>query len=202
MEISIPEREPLSRRDWICRVMQVAGTGILTQPLLAQEHEHETATNLAAPDSGWRPIFLSREQNSAVVALGEGLIPGSKESSCNRVIDLVLSIESEKNKTGFLDALAAFDSAARKLSGRSLADLPTGGMNDLLTKASAPADPLRPHFDLLKEWLADTYWSSQQGCGNWVGQAVSHGPALTDARTPVIIPEILFHAETRSRFSD
>jgi hypothetical protein len=152
--------------------MQIAGAGILTQPLLAQEHEQDTAPNLPASNSVWKPIFLSTEQNKAVIALGDGIIPGSRKASCNRIIDLVLSIESKKAKTEFLDSLTAFDTTSRQLYGRSLADLPASELTELLTQASAPANSLRPHFDLMKEWLADTYWSAQQGLRElgWTGR--------------------------------
>jgi hypothetical protein len=146
MEIRIRECEHSTRRDWISSVLRAAGTGVLVRAA-------------HAADPSWEPLFLSAAQNEHLVALGECIIPGSKDALCNRIIDLVLSIDSDKNKTDFVNALAAFDA-------------PAGPSHELLARASSSGDPLWPDFQLLKEWLADTYWSSKQGLQElgWTGR--------------------------------
>jgi hypothetical protein len=173
MPPTIPERAHLSRRDWINRVLQAAGGSIVTGPLLAQEHAHGTgqgSTQVAA----WHPVFLTSSQNEALIAIGEGIIPGSKEALCNRVIDLILSIDSEKNRRQFATALLAFDSASQQQFNKPVNTLAAEQMNKLLERASTNANLLWPHFELLKEWLADSYWSSQQGLRElgWTGRMV------------------------------
>lgn len=148
-----------SRREWIGRVVQAAGAGLFAQ-------------TVSAAEPSWKPAFLSSAQNEDLVALGEAIIPGSKEALCNRVIDLVLSIESEKNKREFTQALAAFQSAAHHRYGKRLAGLDHNQMEQLLARASSSGDSLSPRFHLLKEWLADTYWTSKQGLKElgWTGR--------------------------------
>ena len=169
----IPEREYLSRRDWMSRVLQAAGAGVLAEPLLAQEHSHN-ASEGHAQNANWRPAFLTSEQNEALIAIGEGIIPGSKEAFCNRVIDLILSIDSGTNKQEFTAALAAFDSTSQKQFDKPVRALAAEQMNKLLEGASTANDSLWPHFKLLKEWLADAYWSSHQGLRElgWTGRMV------------------------------
>lgn len=155
------------------RVLEIAGASVFAEPLLAREHVHKSGGE-PAQDAAWQPAFLTSEQNEAFIAIGEGIIPDSKEAFCNRVIDLILSIDSEKNKHEFSAALAAFDSASRKQFDKSVNALAAPQMNKLLESASTATDPLRPQFDLLKEWLADAYWSSHQGLRDlgWTGRMV------------------------------
>ena len=173
MTATLPEREHLSRRDWISRVLQAAGATVVVEPLLAQKHNHN-ASEGSAQEVIWRPTFLTVEQNEALISIGEGIIPGSKEALCNRVIDLILNIDSEKNRLEFSAALAAFDSASQKQFDKPVNTLAAEQMNKLLESASTANDPLSPHFDLLKEWLADSYWSSHQGLRElgWTGRVV------------------------------
>ena len=173
MALILPKREHLSRRDWMSKVVQAAGAGIIAAPLLAQEHAHGTGQG-STQDATWQPAFLTSNQNEALIVIGEGIIPGSKEALCNRVIDLILSIDSEKNKREFAAALTAFDSASQKQFDKPVNALSAAQMNKLLESASTANDPLWPHFDLLKEWLADSYWSSHQGLRElgWTGRMV------------------------------
>jgi hypothetical protein len=154
-------------------VLEAAGASILAEPLLAQEHAHGIRQG-STQEAAWQPAFLTSNQNEALIAIGEGIIPGSKEALCNRVIDLILSIDSEKNKREFTAALAAFDSASQKQFEKPVNALTSEQMNKLLDSASTNTNPIWPHFDLLKEWLADSYWSSQQGLRElgWTGRMV------------------------------
>lgn len=179
------ERGDLNRRDWICRVMQAAAAGAIAKPAWAHAHEHGSTT---VEGGAWRPLFLNPEQNESLVALGEQIIPGSKEAQCNRVIDLVLSIESNTNKAAFQAALNAFEQAARKEYDQPLQNGSVEQLDKLLAKASSRGDALEPHFHLLKEWFADSYWSSQQGLKDlgWTGRVAwssfdgcQHGGAHT-----------------------
>jgi hypothetical protein len=171
MALTFPERENLSRRDWMSRVLEAAGASIFVEPLLSQEHAHK-AVQSSTDDAVWRPAFLTAEQNEALIAVGEGIIPGSKGALCNRVIDLILSIDSEKNKREFAAALAAFVSASRTQFDKPVNALPAEQMDKLLGHAATANNPLWPHFELLKEWLADSYWSSRQGLRElgWTGR--------------------------------
>lgn len=144
------------------RVVKATG-GACFAPLLAAEEHNHTAVSAAEPDpvTPWHPLFLSAEQNECLVSFGEALIPGSSTARCNRVIDLILSIESEKNRKEFLTALNAFKGPSEPAQ-----------QKELLEKASRPGSPLWPQFELLKEWVSDAYWSSQAGLRElgWTGR--------------------------------
>ncbi|HEY7210383.1 MAG TPA: gluconate 2-dehydrogenase subunit 3 family protein [Bryobacteraceae bacterium] len=131
-------REDLSRREWMVRV--VAAAGALT----------------TASAETWRPEFLNERQNATLVSLGERIIPGSAAANCNRVIDLVLAIESEHNKQSFIAALSGFEKV--RFTGLEPAE-----QDKILSRVSQPGADLHAQFALLKEWIADAFWSSQEG---------------------------------------
>jgi hypothetical protein len=112
---------------------------------------------------GWEPQFFSVAQNETIIALGERIIPGSAEALCNRLIDLVMPIESDKNKRDFLESLAAFDREAQSRHGQSFGKVSAAVQDEILIRASPPGAPLHHDFQLVKEWMADAYWSSQRG---------------------------------------
>jgi hypothetical protein len=172
MDARIPEQGHLKRREWIGLVIEIAGASLLADPLRAREHSHEASGADAKAAGPWTPIFLNRGQNETLVKLGEAIIPGSKDAQCNRIIDLVLSIDLEKNKIDVQNALATFDTAARKQYSRPLVNLASADLHQLLVDASSSHSSRWPAFSLLKEWLADSYWSSKKGLQElgWTGR--------------------------------
>src|ERR1700722_4287239 len=119
----------------------------------------------------WTPLFLSTEQNAALVLLAESLVPGSTSAEVNRFIDLLLSVESPENQRKFTASLAALEKAANDQFTRGLATLTPAEYEILFTAASAPASPQREHFDQLKEWTVGAYYSSEIGMRElgWTG---------------------------------
>jgi hypothetical protein len=107
--------------------------------------------------------FLSPEQTQTLASLGECIIPGSAAAQCPQTIDLILGIESAKNQQMFTDALGAF---------KNFADLGAAAQTELLTKAAVSGNELNRPFQTVKEWVADTYWSSKAGLKDlgWTGQ--------------------------------
>jgi hypothetical protein len=130
----------IDRREWIARCLHSASVATLLPAALAADD--------------WAPQSLSRQQNATLVALGEAIVPGSAAANCNRVIDGILVIESQKNQADLKAALDAF---------RSFPSSRPEERTRILTAASTTHDSLSPHFELIKEWIADTYWSSEQG---------------------------------------
>jgi hypothetical protein len=118
------------------------------------------------------PQVLSADQNATLIALGERILPGSAAAHCNRVIDLMLAIDSDKNKSQLTGTLEAFDAAAERGYGQPFRSLSVASQDQVLTAASTAGAPLLSHFTLIKEWVADTYWSSEQGLRDlgWNGQ--------------------------------
>lgn len=125
----------------------------------------------AAGDENWAPKFLTAQQNETLIALGERIIPGSTQAFCNRLIDFVLPIESEKNRMELLQSLAGFDAEAAQLHSRPFKQLSSPQQDEILTAASE-GGKLHAEFRLVKEWMADTYWSSLNGLRElgWTGR--------------------------------
>lgn len=106
---------------------------------------------------------MSADQNANLAAIGEAIVPGSAAADCNRVIDRVLAIESAKNQSDLKTALDAFDSFRSQKPEQQA---------EILGTASTAGNKLEPHFQLIKEWVAATYWSSEPGLKElgWNGQ--------------------------------
>ena len=136
----------MNRREWICHFLKSTTAAAVVPTLFGQE---------SAPP--WKPQFLSEEQNTNLIALGESILPGSADAACNRVIDLILSIESAETRQAFTTALAAFNKQS------PFSKLSPAQQHALLEDASSPQSRMHPQFQLIKEWIADTYWSSHQG---------------------------------------
>ncbi len=102
------------------------------------------------------------------------MIPGSSEAGCNQVIDLVLTLEPEKTRTELLQALSAFNAEAQTRQSKQFRELAPEEQDALLTRASQSGSPLNHQFQVVKEWMADTYWSSKQGMKElgWNGRMV------------------------------
>ena len=158
----LPKREDLNRRDWITRVLQALGTTVGGSLIGGR----------AFADPDWRPSFFSAQQNQLLIDLGECIIPGSQAALCNRVIDLILTLESERNQKLATTALASFDAEAQSRFGKPFAQITPEQKNDLLSVASADAGKLSPEFHVIKEWVADAYWSSKEGLHElgWTGR--------------------------------
>ena len=145
----------VSRREWMVVLLQATSALAVAMPAAA-------AANTPSPPS-WTPRFLSAEQNDTLVSLGERIVPGSTEALCNRLIDSMLAIESEKNKRALVQALAAFDNQAVQLHRQPFRKLSPAQQDEILN-ATAPSDSqLHAEFGIVKEWMADAYWSSRDG---------------------------------------
>ncbi len=133
-------------------------------PLASSVYASATAPN-------WTPKFLSALQNETLIALGERIIPGSSEALCNRLIDLVLPLEGEKNKGILLQSLAAFDQEADRFHQQHFSQLNPAQQDEILTIASQ-GGKLYNEFGVVKEWMADAYWSSLKGLKElgWTGR--------------------------------
>ena len=99
------------------------------------------------------------------------MVPGSAAAKCNQIIDLVLSIEAADVREQFVNSLAAFESEARRRYGKELQELLPHQIDTLLAGSVGQGDKDHP-FEVIKEWIADTYWSSQDGLRalGWNGQ--------------------------------
>ncbi len=165
-----------------------AAVGVVAPGLVAQEHSHagmEGAGEQKAAAS-WAPRFFNAEQNATVIALGERIIPGSTAALCNRLIDSILLIESEKNKTTFLHSLAAFDNEAQQRHQHPFRQLSSAQQDAILTAASqTPAHRCISHLKRQKNGWPMLTGRRRSVCANWVGPAALHGTAFRIAVIPV-----------------
>jgi hypothetical protein len=170
--------------------------GVLAAPLGAQAHpmyRHlleatilEDASARAA-DSDWSPQVLDAHQNESLIALAEGIVPGSSKTQVNRIIDLLLTVETAENRQKLAAALAALEADSNKRFSQPIARLTQPQMSELLEacstatpgqpapdenslssakenqKTSPSAPSLRDHFENLKGWIVATYYSSEEG---------------------------------------
>lgn len=149
------------------------GLAVSSTLLGGQEHHHVTG---AEPDSGqnqnWKPQFFNAGQNDILVAMGERIVPGSTAAGCNRVIDLMMTIESDKNRHDLTQALADFNAEARKRHQKPFAALTPEQQDALLSDASAKNGRSKDEFQIVKDWVGDAYWTSEPGLRylGWTGQ--------------------------------
>jgi hypothetical protein len=144
----------VSRREWMLVLLQATSALAVAMPT--------AAANAPSPAS-WTPRVLIAEQNDTLVSLGERIVPGSTGALCNRLIDSMLAIESERNKRELLQALAAFDNQAVQLHRQPFRKLSPAQQDEILNATSQNGAQLHTEFGIVKEWMADAYWSSREG---------------------------------------
>lgn len=149
----------------------------------------------AVPSAGWQPRFLDRHQVATLIALGERIAPGSAAAKTHEFVDLLLSVipaDAEQHfRTGnnvprgtvhigprarqrLLDALGAFDAAARRRYRQPFARLTPARQDAVLAAAAAATEdsPAQRHFIAARNWVLGAYYSSQPGIRElgWTGQ--------------------------------
>jgi hypothetical protein len=188
-------QQRLTRREMFQRILAGLGT-VLAGPAGARAHpmyRHllET-TNLEAAsarvaDSDWSPQVLNAHQNETLITLAEGVVPGSSKAQVNRIIDLLLTVESAENRQKLTAALAALEADSNKRFSQPIPRLTQPQMTELLEacstatlgqpaadenshssakedqKISPAALSLRDHFENIKGWIVATYYSSEEG---------------------------------------
>jgi len=174
----------LTRREMVRRLVAGMGAGA-AWPLVAASHPiHELLRNDAVLNEAeklgagdWKPVFLNAQQNESLIAIAETIVPGSTKAQVNRFIDLLLSVDTDEQRSEFVEALATFEGEARERFAKNFPALDESQKNQLLTEASAtPAQKnsggaeagekragLHEHFENLKGWVSGAYYSSEMG---------------------------------------
>ena len=176
-------RARLTRREMVARLLAGAGAGA-AWPLGAESHPiHELLRNDVVLDeaeklgaAGWKPAFLSAEQNESLIAIAECIVPGSTKAQANRFIDLLLSVDAAEHKKDFLDSLATFEAESQRRFGSGFPSLEPGRKNMILADVSKGAPKgastdgagkeslrLLQDFENLKGWISGAYYSSEMG---------------------------------------
>jgi hypothetical protein len=189
----------LTRREIVQSLL--AGMGALAAwPQLASAHPIFThlsdAKTLAKADARasaakWTPEFLNSHQNQTLLLLAERILPGSSQAHVNRIIDLLLTVDTPENRRKFTDSLSAIDAESRKRFGRVFKSLSADQQEQILSglatgKPSVDQDSAtssiknrlhqptltpRDHFDNVKTWIVGSYYSSEVGMRElgWTG---------------------------------
>jgi len=192
---SVASNRSLTRREIFQRFLGALGAALAGAQVAGAHpiHKHLShpesllhATSKVADE--WSPEFLDPHQNETLRALAERILPGSGEARVNRVIDLLLTVETAGNRQKFVAAVAAIDGQSQKRFGRPAKALDPAQQDDLLNLCStaksgnegedgdsftsakanekAPirdAVTLRDHFETLKGWVVGVYYSSEPG---------------------------------------
>lgn len=183
----------LTRREMVRRLIAGIGAGA-AWPMVAASHPiHKHLISGAifdvqdpAPIFGWEPISLNQFENRRLVVLAERIVPGSEKTKVNRFIDLLLSVDNEKHRREFVDALAAFEAESGKRFGKHLTALDGAQLDEILADASLnrvvgqatscerEENGLHEHFENLKGWISGAYYSSEAGMRElgWTGDYV------------------------------
>jgi hypothetical protein len=178
----------------------VAGMGALALARNASSHpifrhlpDAETLgkADTKAAAAKWTPEFLDFHQNQTLLLLSERIVPGSKQVYVNRIIDLLLTVDTAENRRKFTDSLSAIDAESRKQCGlpfksvtpdrqdEILTSLATGkpsvdqdsGRRSMKKRLQQPAFTPRDHFENVKTWIVGSYYSSEVGMRElgWTG---------------------------------
>jgi len=161
----------ISRRELAQRLLSGLAAGILS-PLSPSAHPiHKHLLNgslldfadvhLAAGTA--KPLFLSAQQLATLDVLSEAMVPGSGEAQAASFIDLLLSADTREDQQHFLASLLAFESASQSAFRADFMALDDTKRNELLTALSASDSTYNQHFNHLKNWISDAYYSSEAG---------------------------------------
>lgn len=204
-------RRGLTRREILRRGLASLGAALAAPLSQAHPMRRHLAdpTHLEAADekiaaADWKPEFLNSTQNEALVAIAERMVPDSAKAQVNRVIDVLLSVETAENRQKFTAALAALDTESTKRSNRTVSHLGAAQLDEVLSTCSAVAPThlaenddslassktnqkiasssppnLRDQFENLKGWIVATYYSSEQGMRElgWTDEFYFESPA-------------------------
>lgn len=193
----------LTRREALLQLLGTAGAGMTFLNTLAAHPIHDHMANHAhmamaqseIEAANWAPKFLAPHQNETLIVLAELIVPNSKKAKVNRLIDLLLSVDTELHQKQFVGALAAIDHESLKRYRRPFTRASAEQQDQLLIDASkslqddpgpgggkspagnrSPHTPgkaatLHDHFEELKRWTTGTFYSSEIGMRElgWTG---------------------------------
>jgi hypothetical protein len=123
----------------------------------------------------WQPLFLNLDQARIVALVADAIVPrtdtpGAIDASCHEFIDLLLSVDNDRNRSRFLDGLQWINDRSVTLYGVPYADATDEQRFEILTSisddnkrvASDVRDGWR-FFKDIKRRVTDAYYSSREG---------------------------------------
>jgi Gluconate 2-dehydrogenase subunit 3 len=179
-----PQPDGIARRAVLQALLGTVGAG-LALPADAAAAQHPMLHHLEngaqldqaqarAAAEDYAPVLLDAHQLRTLEALAEAIVPGSTIAKVAPFLDQLIAVESGATQRAFLGALGAFDMAAIQKHTKPWLSLAANEQQSLLQEAST-ADPaasaLRRHFQILKDWIAGAYYTSEPGMRElgWTG---------------------------------
>lgn len=144
------------------------------------QHVHQAAAaaaNAAAPEF----LFLDRHAFDTLSLIADQIVPGARAAQIPEFLDRLLAVESTDTQRRAMQAIGAFEGAAREAHGKPWKALTAPEANALLTKISAQPDsePARRAFEDIKVAVAETYFETEAGKKDlgWDGSVTFAPPA-------------------------
>jgi hypothetical protein len=178
---------PMAGRREVLHGLAVLGAGLAVP---GGVHAHLVAPARAAAKAKGASgalAFLDAHQFATVSRLCALIVPGSDTAGADRFIDELLAVAGTERQQKFLTAFGAIEGAALERFQKPFKALTEPQQIEILTVASTgpsggrdwtwepgklielPKDDddenktLRDHFDFLKRWIADSYYTSEAG---------------------------------------
>lgn len=187
-ELPVVNADALGRRELLQGLFAGVGASVA---LPGAAHTHVAASAIAeaqvkARAADWKVEFLDAHTFATLGVLCARIVPGSEKANTDRFIDSLLAVDTRARQGRFLQALGALERAALERFQRPFKGLSDAQQVELLT-AAASGEPggkdwiwkpgevlkqpertsetpsLRDHFDHIKGWIVDSYYSSEAG---------------------------------------
>jgi hypothetical protein len=193
LELKVVNPDGLGRRELLQGLFAGVGASVALPTAAVPEATHthvsppaiaEAQAKAVAPE--WKPELLDAHQLATLGVLCARILPGSEKANADRFIDSVLAVSSPERQGRFLRALSGFEAESMQRWQKPFKSCSEAQQIELLTAASklepsqqdwiwkpgeilqqperkqAPLN-LRDHFDHVKTWIVDSYYSSQAG---------------------------------------
>jgi hypothetical protein len=188
-EETMAESRTISRREALQMTLATALAASLPLRLArAQEVEiTEGAAKLAAlTGSDWRPVFLTEDQARTVALIAEAIIPrtetpGALDARAHEFIDLILSVDNERNQGKFIEGVQWMTDRSIALYGVPYVEA-TGdqqleimkSISDDNSKVDREVKDGWRFFKDIKRRTVDAYYSSREGLIEELGRPEGH----------------------------
>lgn len=158
----------IGRRAVLQSLATGVGVTVFGANAAAQAHAHAhvaaATTPAAAAGAATELLFLDQHALDTLTLLSEQIVPGSRAAQVPEFLDRLLSVEKTETQRSFMQALGAFERAAREAHGLPWKALTNEQSTALLTKISAHDDhPAHGAFWGIKWAVAETYYSTEPG---------------------------------------
>jgi hypothetical protein len=180
----------LKRRDVLASLAAGMAGAVAVPTGATTEAGPQAAGKTASPTAADQavPRLLDNHRRTMLAGLADEILPGARAARVDDLLDRVLAVEPAAAQRRFLNALGAFDRAARDRHGKGWTEISRAQQTEILRQASTmasarptpapwtrgqpverprqpPAPPanFRDHFDHLKGWIQRAYYTTAGG---------------------------------------